>query len=343
MRQNIIVIGDTHFGIKNNSMTWLKHQSSGFEEIIQYVEKSFKEYDETIVVHMGDLFDSRSSINPLIYKEVLSLVRKLGDALKPTSDAYADHTGQVYLIGGNHDYYYPWESKHNFTGIQMLPEIDNVNIIVDDYVKVNDLVFIPWFSFHNMDKLKEIMGEINENDILFTHTDPFHFEPGVYDTIRGHLLVTGHIHQPTCNIKQNLLVTGASFPTDFTDTNSSRGFWTLTRCPKSNLEVVFHAIDSSIHFHTLREESLENWEIFGINEDDYVNIVIRQSNVDAHKDTIKELNDKFNTSITYITEKMDVNITEQDVLTVDVVCQKLLPGKLKDLYQKMIEACEQKE
>ncbi len=343
MRQNIIVIGDTHFGIKNNSMTWLKHQSSGFEEIIQYVEKSFKEYDETIVVHMGDLFDSRSSINPLIYKEVLNLVRKLGDALKPTSDAYVGHTGQVYLIGGNHDYYYPWESKHNFTGIQMLPEIDNVNIIVDDYVKVNDLVFIPWFSFHNMDKLKEIMGKIDQKDILFTHTDPFHFEPGVYDTIRGHLLVTGHIHQPTCNIKQNLLVTGASFPTDFGDTDSERGFWTLTRYPGSDLDVVFHAIDSSIHFHTLDEGSLENWEIFGINEDDYVNIVIRQSNVDAHKDTIKELNDKFNTSITYITEKMDVNMAEQDVLTVDVVCQKLLPDKLKGLYQKMIEACEQKE
>ena len=30
---NIIVIGDTHFGVKNNSLTWLKHQIQGFDEL----------------------------------------------------------------------------------------------------------------------------------------------------------------------------------------------------------------------------------------------------------------------------------------------------------------------
>lgn len=345
MTKNIILIGDTHFGIKNNSMTWLKHQKSGFEEIISYLEESTRKYDETLVVHLGDLFDSRSSINPLIFKEVRDLLIRVGEVL--------DGKGRMWIIGGNHDYYYPWESKRNYTGIQMLPDIPNVETLVDGWQVVetrdtlgSDLVLVPWFDFHNPEKLEDVVSGTNPYDIILTHTDPFHWEKSIQGLIGEHPVVTGHIHQPHFdNDRCFRLVTGATFPTDFTDTNTTRGFWTLELDPQKSVEMgihdalrpVFHEVKSSIHFHTLDEGMLQSWKELGIGEDDYVEVIIPASKMEYYKETIKELNDSFTTSITPLPEMSDRVFEATEVLNVDTVCHKLLPPNLIVLYNEMVE------
>lgn len=283
MTHNIIIIGDTHFGIKNNSMTWLKHQRDGFREIIQYIKGSMQEDDMVTVIHVGDLFDSRSAINPLIYREVTNMLRELDDILGGHKDAQDRlHVGKMYIIGGNHDYYYPWESQNNFTGIEMIPELHNITPIVDGSIRLRDMVLIPWYDFHNPVKLENALRNTGEHDVIFTHTDPYHMTKETMDLIKGHTLITGHIHQPTSGFTsimgiENVLVTGATFPTDFTDRNSHRGFWTI-----KGDELNFHPVFSSIHFHTITEDMLEDWKEFGIKEDDYVEILIKQSHTDQH-------------------------------------------------------------
>lgn len=346
MTQNIIVIGDTHFGIKNNSMTWLKHQVAGFQEIIEYIRQSTHEFDTTTIVHMGDLFDSRSSINPLVYKAVFELLGQIDEIL---NDWNCD--GEMYIIGGNHDYYYPWESERNYTGIQMLPPYEHIYPVTNHWQNAWDLTFIPWFDFANTNMLRNILTEIPMNNYIFTHTDPYHFDLTTVKLIEGRHLITGHIHQPEYNPGKQLLVTGATYPTDFVDTNSKRGFWTLQREHEGNIckiidptpfTVEFHEVKSSIHFHTITEDVLGHWQELGIQEDDYVEVRIRQSRIDDYKDVIKELHDRFTTSITHIPEENSIVFENMEVLTVDTVCQQLLPDKLKSLYQNMVEAIEQK-
>lgn len=339
MRNVLLIIGDTHFGARNNSMTWLKHQKTGFEEIINYIntnEVEFKSADKLTVVHVGDLFDSRSAINPMVWRGVEGLLNKMDDVLAKVS-------GRMYIIGGNHDYYYPWESDNNFTSIKMLPKFNNIEIVVDNAVTDPNIgaLLIPWFVFHNKRMLRDAIKHSSSlTDIIITHTDPFHMDPDIQNIIKGHCLITGHIHQPKDEWEDGgLLVTGATYPIDFTDTNSQRGFWTFV----DGDELTFHPIYSSIHFHTINEDELENWKDLGIQEDDYVEILIKQSHVDDHKKTIKELTDNFGAILTPIVESEHILFESTDILNVDTVCKRMLPEKLKGIYQKMVDACKKKE
>lgn len=342
MRQNVVIIGDTHFGTRNNSMIWLKHQRDGFHEIIEYVKGSMMDYDETIVIHVGDLFDSRSAINPMVYKTVETLMCDMNTVLKYNNG----HTGRMFIIGGNHDYYYQWESENNYSSTLMLPEFDNIKYVNTNYEIFGDFVMIPWFLFHNHKVLSHIMEEINNNpnggkkNIIFTHTDPFHMDPIIRKIIHGNPLVTGHIHQPVMDSDKFLLVTGASYPIDFTDTNSERGFWTFNGgINLSHFHADFHPIKSSIHFHTITEQALGDWKKIGIKKDDYVEVQIHTSHVDDYKDVLKELNDNFNTNMMYLTEVNEVIMEHTGILSVDNVCKKLLPPKLIGIYQRMVDEC----
>lgn len=336
MKDVLLIIGDTHFGVRNNSMTWLKHQKAGFEEIINYINTNKAEFNRLTVVHVGDLFDSRSAINPMVWRGVEELLNKMDEVL-------SDIPGRMYIIGGNHDYYYPWESDNNFTSIKMLPKFNNIDIVVDKaVVDPNiDTLLIPWFVFHNKQMLRDAIKHSSyPTDTIITHTDPFHMDPEIQSIIKGHCLITGHIHQPKDEWEEDgLLVTGAVYPIDFTDTNSQRGFWTFI----DGDDLTFHPIHSSIHFHTITEDELENWKDLGIQEDDYVEILIKQSRVDDHKKTIKELTDNFGAILTPIAESEHILFESTDILNVDTVCKRMLPDKLKSVYQKMVDACKKKE
>ena len=336
MKDVLLIIGDTHFGARNNSMTWLKHQKAGFEEIINYIQTNAAEFNRLTVVHVGDLFDSRSAINPMVWRGVEGLLNKMDEVLSGIP-------GRMYIIGGNHDYYYPWESPNNFTSIKMLPKFNNIEIVVDKaVVDPNiDALLIPWFVFHNKQLLRDAIKHSSyPTDTIITHTDPFHMDPEIQSIIKGHCLITGHIHQPKDAWEEDgLLVTGAAYPIDFTDTNSQRGFWTFI----DGDDLTFHPIHSSIHFHTINEDELENWKDLGIHEDDYVEILIKQSHVDDHKKTIKELTDNFGAILTPIAESEHILFESTDILNVDTVCKRMLPEKLKGIYQKMVDACKKKE
>lgn len=340
MNQNIIIIGDTHFGARNNSMAWLKHQRDGFMEIIKYVEESVKTYDETIVIHVGDLFDSRSSINPLVYKSVEALMRRMSRVMVD-----AKNKAHMYIIGGNHDYYYQWESENNYSATLMLPKFCRIEYVNTQPAEYAGIVMIPWFTFHNQSQLTDIMKDKNpDRNMIFTHTDPYHMDPAIRNLIKGYPLVTGHIHQPMMDWEDFILVTGASYPIDFTDTNSERGFWTMNRdYDGENYElkgIDFHPIKSSIHFFTITEHMLPDWKTFGIKKDDYVEVQIRASHVDDYKEVLKELTENFNTTVMYLTEVSDIITEHTEILNVDTVCKKLLPKKLTPIYKKMVEECK---
>ena len=92
-----ILITDTHFGVKQNSITWLNSQSKFIEDqLIPYINRETKEGNKVKLIHLGDIFDSRSTISTYIATRVVELFEKLTNAVN-----------DFIIIGGNHDYYSP--------------------------------------------------------------------------------------------------------------------------------------------------------------------------------------------------------------------------------------------
>ena len=96
-----LVIGDLHFGIKNNSVTWLESQLSFFEKQIFNIIKS---EDLNRIVFLGDVTDVRYAINQQVGIEVKNIIRKLAK----------NFNKDIYFVCGNHDYYSPLEEFINY-------------------------------------------------------------------------------------------------------------------------------------------------------------------------------------------------------------------------------------
>ena len=58
-----------------------------------------------------------------------------------------------------------------------------------------------------------------------------------------------------------------------------------------------------------------------------------------NKDVLKELNDNFNINMMYLTESTGITMGYTEILNVDSVCRKLLPEKLKPIYDRMVKEC----
>ena len=70
------LISDTHLGVRANSTEWLTYIKAWFyEDFIPTVKANWKPGD--ILIHCGDFFDNRQSINLLVLSESIALFEEL--------------------------------------------------------------------------------------------------------------------------------------------------------------------------------------------------------------------------------------------------------------------------
>ena len=92
MAQKLLILGDTHFGIANASDYYLKMQRKFFSRLITYM----KENGITTLLHLGDLYDNRKSIDIRVLKESTEFFTK----------ALMDAEIDTWILVGNHDTVY---------------------------------------------------------------------------------------------------------------------------------------------------------------------------------------------------------------------------------------------
>ena len=108
------VIGDVHFGIHSNSIDWLDIHKEYFNNFLMpTIIKNKKDGDVLFI--LGDVFDSRQSINVLILNEALNIFNELVDIIP------------IYIILGNHDVYY--KNTNEVNSLKLLKYINNIYII----------------------------------------------------------------------------------------------------------------------------------------------------------------------------------------------------------------------
>lgn len=240
MEELQIILSDTHFGVKNNSKVWLDSQLSFIKNgLIKFIDK-FNEKYKIAVIHCGDMFDSRTTVNIMTFNKVNSIINEISNKVH-----------EFIIIGGNHDYYLNEPVKENTSSLDLLDVPDNCKIVTGFNVESDNCnaiymnehaTFMPWFAFLHKDTLEYVC---KDNTLIFTHTDPWHLEDWQKQIItKKNNIVTGHIHQP--KFKDNLYGIGSCFAIDFNDANSQRGFYIMKNWDIKTLKLVENK--SSIKF-----------------------------------------------------------------------------------------------
>ena len=179
-----ILITDTHFGIKQNSITWFNSQSNFiYKQLIPYIEDH---KDVVRLIHLGDVFDSRSSISVLIAAKVKKIFADL-----------ARVCGQVIVIGGNHDYYSPNSNEYNSIEL-VLGDVPGITLVTRDILIDGNNMYVPWYEY-DVGIIENKVREFNIKNV-FVHNDIVN---GDIPNINARLF-SGHIHSPLFRTNKGL-------------------------------------------------------------------------------------------------------------------------------------------
>lgn len=326
-RKTTILFSDTHFGVKANSMTWLGEQMKVFyDDIIPLIQGLKRGGAEVEVICCGDLFDSRSSINAYVMYEVNKLLKDI-----------CKECDQMYVIGGNHDFYSPNEAEYNITSLDMLQKLPNLHIITQKYERMGKNLFIPWFSFENKSTLEEILAKNRDCKNVFCHTDLERLDEQTKSWLAGFDVVSGHIHKPLFT-NDWLYTIGSLYALTFADANQDRYFYTIDNDDMSTIQS--HPNTSSMKFWRIyNSDILDNNTKDKIHRMDQVELYIDKTSIDDKKyqDAIEEYNKKFNTHVIIIepAESEDIDLMIDQNFDIVQMCQDIMPKKLLDKFSEL--------
>jgi len=236
------IFTDSHFGAKKGS----KHLHDYFELFYKNVFfPALEEHGVETVIHMGDAFDSRKSID---YQSLEWAKRVVLDPLKKY---------QVHMIVGNHDCYFK-NSNHVNSPELLLQDYSNIKTYsspTNTKICGIDMTLIPWICSENYDetlkviqksKSKIVMGHlelkgfrVNKHLVMEEHgTDPKMFDK--FDKV-----FSGHYHTRSDNGK--IFYLGNPYEMYWNDVNDTRGFHifdteTLEHTPIDNPYRLFYNI-----------------------------------------------------------------------------------------------------
>jgi len=237
----IAIITDTHYGARKGADYIHSYFKKFYDNIFfPYLEKN----NIDTIIHMGDMFDSRKSID---YQSLEWSKRVVFEPLKKY---------KVHAITGNHDAYYKNTNKVNSPEL-LLKDYDNIityskptEISIDGL----DILLLPWINSENFKESKEFINNSKSKVAMG------HLEINGFKATRGHMMedgmdvsifskfekvYSGHFHTRSTDGKIYYL--GNPYEMYWNDVNDKRGFHifdteTLTHTPIDNPYKLFYNI-----------------------------------------------------------------------------------------------------
>jgi DNA repair exonuclease SbcCD nuclease subunit len=236
------VISDTHYGAKKGS----KHLHDYFELFYKNVFfPALEEHGIETVIHMGDAFDSRKSID---YQSLEWAKRVVFDPLKKYD---------VHMIVGNHDCYYKNTNNVNSPALLLkdYPNIKTYSSPTNTKVCGIDMTFIPWICSENYDETLKVVKK-SKAKVALGHLELKGFRVNKHLVMEEHGLeanlfsnftkvFSGHYHTRSDN--GTVFYLGNPYEMYWTDVNDTRGFHifdteTLEHTPINNPYKLFYNI-----------------------------------------------------------------------------------------------------
>lgn len=328
-----LVIGDMHFGIKNNSVQWLELQLQFVREQI-YNTLENKSIERCIF--LGDITDIRYSINQQVGIELKKLFREMLENFPNV---------QFIVVAGNHDYYSPLEEYSGYNSYELMFGEEfmkcHENFLVvsqEPYLTDDGALMLPWYWTENTDHIDELLYNYNFIDDvkeIFCHTDLSCWPGPRIAAFKGCPIYSGHIHYVYEDVLSNLHNIGSACSFTFNDINLKKYIYIL-----EDYKIV-EKIQNTITPQFIR---LYNEEMFNINPEifnnSYVQLCISSANINKAKyvEEIKRIKTTYiNANIFIHTINEDTDLTTLSEasynMNIDNYISNNIPEYLNDKYQ----------
>lgn len=268
----IALLGDTHWGLKNDDQRFLDYFARFFDEVFfPYID----EHDIKHVIHLGDLVDKRKNIN---YLTLEFLQHRFLDKL-------VDRNINTYFVAGNHDVYYKNTNKLNtYNGLfrkgydRVYYYTKPIDLYVSNSISLsssssNDtkILLIPWITPETHDEVMKRI-ETSDADILLGHLEVvgavmqqgIEAKHGLSQKMfdKFELTCSGHFHYKGQYGKVFYL--GCPFQMSWTDVGAENGFYIIDS-ETQNFDAFIEnplTIYEKVHYKKWKEQETRDFSLF---------------------------------------------------------------------------------
>lgn len=320
----LAVLGDTHFGLRHDSLAFTNHQRKFYETIFfPYL----REHGITDITQTGDFFDNRKHIN-------IKAIRHMKEVFL---DIIKDEGFNLITYAGNHDLFYKnTNSVYSVKELISKEEYPTVRVIQDLVEDDNGIAYIPWINSENEEEFRLWADETNCT-IAFGH-----FEFTGFDFMKGienkhglsaksvkhiPLVISGHFHHKSR--KGNIFYVGSPYEMTWGDFNDEKGFHILDTVTREcefikNPHVLYHKI-----FYNDIETDYDDFD-YGRYKDSYVKVFMVNKTREAMWNRFAER--LFKSGL------IDANIIEQPVEYSDIDIEDI---NIEDTTSILLRAAEE--
>lgn len=237
----VAILGDTHFGARNDSLIFHEHFRKFYEEVFfPYLEENGIEK----IIQLGDLFDRRKYVN----------FATLHHSRKYFFDRI-ERDFVMWALVGNHDTYHKNTNEINSPEL-LLRDYKSTRVVNEPkLLELDDrkMLLVPWICEDNHKEIEQAIKK-TDADIVLGHFELKGFEmyrgavcdEGMGTSIFGDKMVlSGHFHhRSTVN---NITYVGTAYQMTWSDHGDEKGFHILDTDDMSmtfvpNPFVMFHKV-----------------------------------------------------------------------------------------------------
>lgn len=201
-------MSDTHLGLYGSNDNWHEIVLKLFQTIADFCVKN----NVKKIIHLGDFFDNRKSLNVKTIWYAMQIAEILNDF-------------ETYLLVGNHDTFFKNQIYPH--SLKIFNEYDNINVIDSVWQLDGDIGLIPWgCGFQHMET-PYLMGHFEINDFRMNSGYVMRqakLNRSDFDGFKQ--VISGHYHTPM--VEDDINYVGAPYHQTFADVGE-RGFYLWSR------------------------------------------------------------------------------------------------------------------